>query len=360
MKMSRHTDFAQPDRLWHLDLLRILAAFGVVALHTTPLPDVFGGVNAPQWQAAVSFSILFRWCVPVFFMISGALFLSPERPFSTHRLYRKTISRIAVSFLFWSAVYALVHCLRTGKGKWTFINQFLRGHFHMWYLFALIGLYMLTPLIREMTKNRKMTEYFLGLGFVCEFFLPRLFSVLFLFPLPHDDVFASLRSAVTQLNPLSNICSMYYFVLGHYLCTCTLSKLRRRLFYLAGVIGCLLSITLTLWHSVSLQEISGQFYDISSLGALAMAAAVFIFFRQRFSSLKLSSHAARLITELSACSFGIYLLHPLLLDLLKPALPQTPLLIPFAIAAWALIVCLLLLPVCAVIRRIPLLGKNVL
>ena len=348
------------SRLWHLDLLRILAAFGVVVLHTTPLPDVLGGVNSAQWQTAVSFSILFRWCVPVFFMISGALFLAPDRAFSTRRLYRKSISRIAFSFLFWSAVYAVVHCLRTGKGKWTFLNQLLRGHFHMWYLFALLGLYMLTPLLREMTKNKKMTGYFVLLGLVFTFFMPRFFSVLFLFPLPHDDVFASLRSAVTQLNPLGGIYPVYYFVLGHYLCTCALKKTQRCLLYVSGIAGCLLSMGLTVWHSVSLQEISGQFYDISSLGALFMAAAVFVFFRQHFSDFHPNARAVRIVTKLSACSFGIYLLHPLVLDLLKPALPQLPLMIPFAIAAWALIVCLILIPVCLFIRHIPPLGKNFL
>ncbi|MBR5289153.1 MAG: acyltransferase family protein [Clostridia bacterium] len=347
-------------RLWPLDLLRILAAFGVVVLHTTPLPDVLGGVHSAQWQAAVSLSILFRWCVPVFFMISGALFLSPERPFSMHRLYKKTILRISLSFLFWSALYALVHCLRTGKGKWTFLNQLVRGHYHMWYIFAILALYMLTPLVREMTKNRKMTQYFLLLGFVFTFLLPQLFSFLFLFPLPHEDVFASVRSAVTQLNPLSGIHALYYFVLGDYLSRSGIGKTLRRLLYLCGAAGCVLSIALTLWHCGAIGEISALFYDVSALPVLMMAASVFVFFRERFSAFDPSPRAARIVTELAACSFGVYLLHPLIMESMQLSMPCSPLLIPPAILAWALAVYLISLPLCMLLRRIPHLGKIIL
>jgi len=360
MNPSLHTDPQRKSRIIPFDLLRILASFGVVVLHVTPLPEALGGVSSPRWQTAVCVSILFRWCVPVFFMISGALFLSPDRAFSMRRLYRRTIARIGISFLFWSAVYALIHCLRTGKGKWTFLNQFLRGHFHMWYLFAILALYLLTPLIREMTKSRKATAYFLTLSFAFTFLIPRLFSVLFLFSLPHEDVFLSLRSAMAQINPLSGMLSLYYFVLGHYLSTCTLGRLPRRLLYAAGAAGYALSCMLTVRHSASIGEISGQFYDISSLSALAMAAAVFVFFQQHFSALKPGKRAAIVISELSACAFGVYLLHPMVIDLLKPVLPQSPVLLPAAQAGIALCVYLLSLSLCALLRRIPVLGKNIL
>ena len=81
-----------------------------------------------------------RWAVPVFVMISGALFLPSERKVPLGRLYGKTILRVGTCFVFWSAFYAVVHCVIMGKGKWTFINQLLRGHYHMWYIFAIIAL----------------------------------------------------------------------------------------------------------------------------------------------------------------------------------------------------------------------------
>ena len=57
------------------DGLRILAAFAVVVLHTvaTLFMDSY---PSSDWNVANVYESLVRWSVPVFFMISGALFLN--------------------------------------------------------------------------------------------------------------------------------------------------------------------------------------------------------------------------------------------------------------------------------------------
>ena len=117
MNHVAHTNTCDTERIWSLDLLRILATFGIVVLHVSGLPAEYADVNELPWKIDISIRILFRWCVPVFFMISGALFLSGEREVSVARLYKKTILRIATCFLFWSAFYAAAHCVIMGKGK---------------------------------------------------------------------------------------------------------------------------------------------------------------------------------------------------------------------------------------------------
>ena len=89
------------------------------------------------------------WNVPVFYMISGAFSLGKKRDQSIRELYGKSILRIITCFVFWSAFYGAFYCFMTGKGKWTFLNQFLRGHYHMWFMFVILGLYWVTPLIRQ-------------------------------------------------------------------------------------------------------------------------------------------------------------------------------------------------------------------
>lgn len=346
-------------RIWSLDLLRILASFGIVVLHASPLSAEHAGVDGLPWKIVITISILFRWCVPAFFMISGALFLSPERKLSTARLYKKTILRIASCFIFWSAVYAVAHCVIMGKGKWTFINQLLRGHYHMWYIFSILSLYMLTPLLRKMTENRKLTEYFLVLGFVFTFLLPRSLAFIQLFSPPHADVIASMQSAVAQLNPLPGACTLYYFVLGYYLRAYPPSSMLRRIMSVAGVIGYLATVPLTIWHSAKLGSVSGQFYDPSSMTVLAMAIGMYLFFDARFASYRPGPRTERIVTELSACAFCVYLVHPFLLERLQITLPPSPFVLLVGTPVLALLIYLLALAVSFTLRRIPLLGKYI-
>ena len=153
MSYSNNVVSKEHNRLWPLDLLRILATLGIVILPASPLAAEYPSVQGLPWKVSTSVSVLFRWCVPVFLMISGVLFLSPEKPLSIPRLYRKNILRLVTCFVFWSGFYAVAHCVLMNKGKWTFLNQFLRGHYHMWYIFSILTLYMLTPFLRKMTDR---------------------------------------------------------------------------------------------------------------------------------------------------------------------------------------------------------------
>lgn len=359
MDTSRNAAPESRDRLWPLDLLRILATYGIVLLHTSPLPAAYAEALGLPWRITIAISILFRWSVPAFFMISGALFLSPERDVSIGKLYRKTIPRIAASFLFWSAFYAVAHCVVMGKGKWTFLNQLLRGHYHMWFLFAILGLYMLTPLLRGMTGSKRLTEYFLALGFVFVFLLPRTLAFIQLLAPPHADVIASAQSAVAQLNPLPGACALYYFVLGHYLCAYPIGRTPRRLLMAAGALGAFMTIALTFWHSALLGKSSSQFYDMSSMTVLFMTVGVFLLFRYAFARLCPGQRLGRALLTLSACSFGVYLVHPFIIERLQPTLPPAPLALLIGIPVLVLGIYLLSLAVSFLLRRIPVLGRYI-
>lgn len=359
MDTSRNTTPKPGDRLWPLDLLRILATYGIVLLHTSPLPASCADVLGLPWRIAIAISCLFRWSVPAFFMISGALFLSPGRDVSARKLFCRTIPRVAASFLFWSAFYAVAHCIIMGKGKWTFLNQLLRGHYHMWFLFVILGLYMLTPLLRGMTGSKRLTEYFLALGFVFVFLLPRTLSFIQLLAPPHADVIASAQSAVAQLNPLSGAYALYYFVLGHYLCTYPIGRTPRRLLIAAGALGGCMTVALTLWHSARLGESSSQFFDMSSMTVLFMTVGMFLLFRHALARFRPGQRLGCMLTTLSACSFGVYLVHPFIIERLQPTLPPAPLAVLFGVPGLALGIYLLSLAVSFLLHRIPVLGRYI-
>lgn len=343
------------ERIWGFDFLRILAAFAIVVLHVNPQAQLSVDVPSAAWNGMNLITVLCCWGVSAFFMISGALLLSPKKKLDTHRLYRKNILHLATSFLFWSAFYALAHCILFGKGKWTFLNQLFRGHYHMWYLFALTSLYWITPLLRKITESKKATEYFLLTGFVFTFLFGRILNFLQLLPLPHSDVLASLQSAYSQMNPYRGLTALYDYVLGAYLLAYPLSKKTRSCLYAAGIIGFVSTLGLTYWQSALNGETSSMFTSNDSLGVLLMTSAIFVFFKEiRFSA---SERTKSRILFASKCTFGVYLVHPFVLERLNLRYPLTPAALFFSILGFSLVVYLISFGVSFVLNRIPKLNQ---
>lgn len=347
------------SRIWYFDLLRIVASYGIVVLHFSPLTPQDADVFSSSWRILITHSILFRWSVPVFLMISGALFLSDDRALSIRRLYGKSIVRIVTSFLFWSGIYALCHCIIYDKGIWTFLNQLLRGHYHMWFLFVILALYMLTPLLRSITASKARTQYFLILSLVFTFLIPHAFSCISLFDFPHADVVRSLQSALTQVNPVSGMYSIFYYVLGYYLHTYSFKRRQRAAVYGAGIAGFLLAAELTVRCARSSESAGSLFYDISSPAVLAMAAAVFVFFQSAFSDFHPGARLRQALLRLSLYSYGVYLVHPFVIERLSILLPAKPAVILLGVPLLTMTIYLLSLLISAVFNSIPILKKLV-
>ena len=85
-----------------------------------------------------------------------------------------------------------------------------RGMYHMWFLPMILGLYVLTPLLKEMVRSRELCEYFLILYFLFNL----LYNTLFKFQIPYATI---MKSLFTRL-PLKMLEGYIgYYVLGYYL-----------------------------------------------------------------------------------------------------------------------------------------------
>ena len=86
-------------RIVYLDYLRVLATLAVFLLHISSQNWKNTDVNTFQWQIFNFTDSISRWCVAVFVMISGALFLG--RRHSIKKIYTKYIFRLVTAALFW-------------------------------------------------------------------------------------------------------------------------------------------------------------------------------------------------------------------------------------------------------------------
>ena len=162
-------------RVLYLDMLRIFATIGVMVIHITSLPWQKISVASFEWQVFNFLGGMVRWSVPAFVMISGALFLGKEN--SIAKIYRKNIFHMITAYLFWSVLYAAIE-FSQGLSLSSTIVQAVQGHYHMWFLLMIVGLYMIVPFLKKIVESPSLTRYFLLLALICTFAIPQGISLL--------------------------------------------------------------------------------------------------------------------------------------------------------------------------------------
>ncbi len=348
-------------RIAYFDSLRILAACSVVLLHVSAQNWDSVSLESPAWYVFNTANSATRWAVPVFLMLSGALFLDDRRPLDAKRLWTAHIPRIAAAFLFWSAVYALYRFRQEGSLQ-DAVTRFIEGEYHMWYLPTLAALYMVTPLLRRITEDKRLTQYFLAVAAFFLICIPRSLHLLECLDIPRlRELTEAAQTLWEDFQFGFGQIPLFYFVLGFYLFRYDLPAPLRRIIFILGIGGYCATVGLTHWFSLRSGAASTAFYSNSSFNVLCMSVAVFLLAKHGLSRLRLSPRQETVVRFLSGHTFGIYLVHPLVIRLLKDRLGLHTLSF-HPIAALAMIfaaVLTLSLGITWLLRRIPLIRKYV-
>lgn len=298
------------------DLIRTLAILLVIVYHVAPSFTVNLQDPGPWWVVNISRAVSAP-CVPLFVMLSGALLLNPSKvdePLRT--FFRKRLSRIGLPLLFWGVVYLAwrrfanheVLTFNTIWGSFVGVGQFPYSHF--WYLYMLIGLYLVTPIlrvvvaqVRSKTLGYYIILWFLGTGILplFGFFVPNWFpdalTLSYLFVIPGW---------------------VGYFVLGEYLRT---ARTRSWILYLILSSGFLLTAVGN-WYLTAAEGATGYvgtvFGDVLSANVILATGALFLLLwsaptdrlERRF------PYASGLIRRVSRDSFAVYLVHIMILEVL--------------------------------------------
>lgn len=164
---------ATPRIVW-VDWMRVAACFMVILVHSTE-PFYLGGDGAQiltlsdaYW--ASFFDSFVRSCVPLFIVASSYL-LFPLQQQSANEFFKRRAVRVLVPFLVWTLVYALVW----GEPVQNFrdlIFNFCYACGHLWFVYMLVGVYMLMPLLSPWAEKVSKRELQMYLG-IC------LFTTLF-------------------------------------------------------------------------------------------------------------------------------------------------------------------------------------
>lgn len=315
-----------------IDLLRILACFLVILSHSC---DQFVAAFDSDHAAFLTGSVIgsfTRPCVPLFTMMTGVLLLPVAE--SMAAFYRKRIGRIAVPLVFWSLALPVLfyiylnwvnpatanpsiadsHTLGATLRKfYLFVFNFHYDTSPLWYLYMLLGLYLIMPILSSWLReaSKRDMQIFLGVWGL---------SLL----LPYVKMLApALGYAGNYGNQgILGVCDwnefgtfyyvsgfIGYLVLAHYLVKYPVGWSRRRTLAIC-VPAFLIGFAVTAFGHVAIQNyFPGQYANLemiwyfSSFNVLLMTVSPFIIAQ------KFDIASKPWLSRVASMTFGIYLSH---------------------------------------------------
>ena len=349
----------QTKRLYSFDLLRILAAFSVVVLHATAQRWYVLPLESSDWFLTNAINVLSRFGVPIFVMLSGALFLAPEKEISLKQLWTKYILRLAILYAVWSCVYGTIGFINAYPGYFSikfYLKCILSGHYHLWFLPMMIGIYALVPILRKwvLSGTKKDLEYFLLLFVIFEILMTTV------------KVFIKTPEVLNLLNNFNfpMICSYVgYFVLGHYLMQYGLSKKADKVLTILFPICIVINVTVSTLQSRSEGVPLSDFTNSFGLFTFLMTIFIFRFFTKNENAkgafFEKHQTFGRFVLSLSKSTLGIYLLHLAFLE----STPINSMFDRMNVILAALIALLVTFVLSAVVstilRKIPFIGRYI-
>ena len=225
--MSKERAFSVP-----VDLIRTVAIVGVILLHSANdlTNQQMNWFEVIRWNTVTVYQSIGRLGVPLFLLLTGALLLQPSKltePIGV--FFKKRLARIGLPFIFWGAIYFAWDFLVVNKinGQPINTNSIIQGvltgpYYQFWYLYLLLGLYLITPILRVVMAHasRDLIKYILILWFLGAAIVP---TVALVTPLHLDTNVLTITGYVG------------YFILGAYLLTVQISRSKLALYTVVGV-----------------------------------------------------------------------------------------------------------------------------
>jgi len=346
-----------------LDVLRVLATCAVVLMHVlTGATDVTDASIVPEYRSLLlSVMDLVTWCVPIFLLISGYLFLNPERTLTYPVMIKKYCRRIALAILLFGVPYAaseLVVAERTFRIRMISeaLKMTLMGHTwsHMWYLYLILFLYLITPLLKKVLRVlpvwgvvAMMAVIFLGSSVAP--FLNKVLDVNSIPVLPDGGVY------------------FLYYLCGYFFAVREVCVDKGRNVWLTAAVA-----VLALGMILS-RTLAGFSIQMAYNYPFTVLLAVLLFAAGWNGSIKKHRIPWQ---EAGALSFAVYLVHPVYVNLLYKFVKITPFtvleqcgvqsvaagqtVLILLLAAFCLVVLALATATAWVLRKIPVLRKFVL
>lgn len=180
MKKVTEMPLRERETIGWIDFLRVFAAVLVVFSHNCDSFIAAFDTDYSSFLTGTLLGSLTRPCVPLFVMMTGVLLLPVKPTVSLGAFYKKRIGRLIKPLIFWSlalplAFWAYFTTFGAGSANPSFSTADFNGqtllnklyiwvfNFNfdttpLWYLYMLMGLYLIMPLISDWLRRAERKE----------------------------------------------------------------------------------------------------------------------------------------------------------------------------------------------------------
>ena len=343
------------DRVVYLEKLRVITMLLVVYVHSCGVAFSQYRETAFQSGEAMFLFTLRNMCfssVPIFFMISGSLFLNPNYKLTLDKLLKKHILKYVMVTVIFGWGYALLDMVYSNRSAgfsfrmlWDSFLNMLQGNSatHMWYMYELVGVMLFLPVIKAIVNGcEKRTQYYLGIVFF-----------IFMIVIPSLNSAFDIKIGFTL--PLSSV-FVLFMLIGHWLSEITLNRRKAVLaISVIVVLGSFVSSAYDAYRVVfqDLDPVSNKYY---SPVVFFRAIAIFLIFRLCFDK---KNKLFCVYKFIAPYSFGVYLIHVLWIQVIVRFMhinPFTGVFVLKILLIWIMAVVLSVLT-CMIMKKIPLVKK---
>ena len=311
----------EKKRILRYDIIRTVAIFLVLMCHVSAFLVIqFPDTSTLEFQIGNIPNGICRACIPLFVMLSGALLLKEEKPFNVKTFYKKSLLWVGLLLVGWLAFYALFYSviLPSMTNQPIEFNNFIQyiltfkgsDYPHLWYMFMVFGLYLMLPIFRLFVKKENV-KYVVGIviAAIIYTFLMKTLNVFMVNSENHATLFTTFIGKF-RLEGLGGYIA--YFLLGWLFDNFDIKKPYRIVIYIVGLLALVLQIvTIQLVYN-DIPTIRNYLSADLALPVILYGGAVFLFITN---ICKDKTHNSKILSLLSNCSFGVYMIHVFILEI---------------------------------------------
>ncbi len=334
----------------YIHVLRVVATLAIILLHaaTGGIFEQYSKIGGVIACTSIIYKHTMEWAVPAFVLISGAIFLSPHKNIGYNILFSKYVRRIVLALVVFGLPMTLSeNLLEMGVHQpllllFTSVKEWVCGcsWAHLWYLYMLIGLYLVTPIVKQFLNNA--TDSDIRIALVVMFFASSLLPVMKSYGV-HIEGYMIIQTPF-----------IFIYMLGYYLQWRTDDAVLKRYTSLTVMIFLLALVSI-----VARVCCGVRIYGYIDPACIFMAASLFVLLKQ--------NNASSLIAQrLSPYCFCVYLIHTVFINLSYKILHITPVGVmgdascAITIPMFSVVFALLSFVAAYVLMKVPILKKYVL
>ncbi|MDI2090210.1 acyltransferase [Commensalibacter oyaizuii] len=286
----------------NIEILRTFAMLGVIFIHCSMsffYNDTIMKNHHLEWSIINFYYSLARFCVPSFFLITAYLYFVGNSKVNTYKKFK----RIFIPYFIWSVIYWWIN------DKHTLVSFFTKifcdiSSYHLWFMVAFLGYAIVLPLIMAFSKTTQKEAY-----------KPIIFFI-FLFSIILPSLYELLDNLGIQIRHLSGFDFEFS---QYYLYALVIPFITRKINRLLSLFLYFLCIILTACINIKFAYQIGRPYEywfsFTALPVFVSSCLLFnLFINLDFSFIE--KKYTTLLYILGECTFGIYLCHVLVIQIL--------------------------------------------